>query len=471
MLRLFNRYWSGAAALSLVVEASLLLGAVYVCYRLRFALDHGQSTDVVPGDFGSHVFLWAGLFATVVVLGLYYGGLYDFDRRYRPKQLLAKVSRALAIATALLLVIYYATYPALAAYRGVLVSALALGSTLLVAWRLLLGWSLGRRAFSERVLIVGSDKGAMGLARELLERRHLGYQIVGFLDIDPATKGKSLINPKVIGTPSEVFALSLQHRVDRVVVAQSDTRGKLDMDQLLTCKTSGISVETCSDYFERLTGKIMLANLRKSWLIFSDGFLVVPSTQAVKRLGDTVGALFGLVLAAPVLLLTAVAVRLDSPGPIFYRQQRVGRGGRLFTIWKFRTMCQVAETAGAPRWAAEDDPRITRVGRWLRKLRLDELPQLWNVLRGDMSLVGPRPERPAFVEQLSEMSPFYTQRLVVRPGITGWAQIRAPYAGTFEESLDKLSYDLYYVKNLSIALDASILASTLRIVLFGRGAR
>ena len=420
---------------------------------------------------GPQVLLLAGVFAGVVVLGLYYSGLYDFDRHQHPKQLLGKLSRALLIAAALLLIIYYVTYPTLAAGRGVLPFALAMGSALLIVWRLFLGWVLRRRAFSERVLIVGSDKGAIDLARELLERRHLGYQVVGFVDIDPAAQGKSLINPKVIGTPNDVLALSLQNNVDRVVVAQLDTRGKLDMDQLLACKTSGISVETCSDYFERLTGKIMLANLRKSWLIFSDGFLVVPATQAAKRFCDIVAALFGLVLAAPVLLFTAVAVRLDSPGPILYRQQRVGRAGRRFAIYKFRSMRQDAEPDGRPQWAGADDPRITRLGRWLRQLRLDELPQLWNVLKGDMSLVGPRPERPEFVDQLSRMSDFYPQRLVVRPGITGWAQIRAPYAASFEDSLDKLSYDLYYVKNLSLTFDASILVATIRIVLFGRGSR
>ncbi len=471
MIRLFSRYWSRAAALSLVVEVSLLLGAVCVAYWLRFALYHGRVTDVAPVFFGTHIGLRAGVFATVVVLGLYYSGLYDFEQRQRPTQLLGKLILALTIATVLLMAIYYATYPTLTTGRGVLVLALAIGSALLIVWRLFLGWALQRRAFRDRVLIVGSDTGAIDLARELLDRRHLGYQVVGFLDADPAVQGKSMINPRVIGTPSEVLTLSRQHDVDRVVVAQLDTRGKLDMDQLLACKTSGIAVETCSDYFEQLTGRIMLEGLRKSWLIFSDGFLVLPSIQAVKRLCDLVAALLVLGLAAPLMILTMLAVRLDSPGPIFYRQTRVGRDGRLFAMWKFRSMRQDAEAPGVPRWAEANDPRITRVGRWLRKLRLDELPQLWNVLRADMSLVGPRPERPEFVKQLTEMSGYYPQRLVVRPGITGWAQIRAPYAATFEDSLDKLSYDLYYVKNLSLALDASILVSTIRIVLFGRGGR
>jgi exopolysaccharide biosynthesis polyprenyl glycosylphosphotransferase len=190
-----------------------------------------------------------------------------------------------------------------------------------------------------------------------------------------------------------------------------------------------------------------------------------------KLLSDSVVAAIGLVLATPLMVLTAIAIRLDSPGPIFFRQRRVGKGGKIFTLWKFRSMQVDSEADGEPRWATEEDPRVTRVGRLIRKLRIDEIPQLWNVLVGEMSLVGPRPERQPFVDRLKEMSPFYAQRQVVRPGVTGWAQIRAPYAASYEDSLEKLKYDLYYVKNLSFWLDASILISTIRIVLFGRGGR
>jgi exopolysaccharide biosynthesis polyprenyl glycosylphosphotransferase len=214
----------------------------------------------------------------------------------------------------------------------------------------------------------------------------------------------------------------------------------------------------------------MIEGLRKSWLIFSDGFVVSRGTLFAKRLLDVLVAAAGLIVALPVMLLVALAVRLDSPGPVFFRQERVGRGGRPFTLWKFRSMCTDAEAGGA-RWAVAGDPRITRVGRFIRTTRLDELPQLWNVLVGDMSLVGPRPERRMFVDQLKEQCPWYEQRLVIRPGLTGWAQVKAPYASTFEESIEKLKLDLYYVKNLSLFLDISILLSTARIVLLGRGAR
>jgi exopolysaccharide biosynthesis polyprenyl glycosylphosphotransferase len=242
------------------------------------------------------------------------------------------------------------------------------------------------------------------------------------------------------------------------------------MDALLACKTSGIRVQEGSSYYEQLTGKIMVEGLRKSWLIFSDGFVVSPGVLFGKRLLDLTAAAVGLLLAAPLMALVALAVRLDSPGPIFFRQERVGRGRRPFTLWKFRSMAEDAEAGGA-RWAVVGDSRVTRVGRLIRKTRLDELPQLWNVLVGDMSLVGPRPEREHFVRQLMEKSSFYEQRLVVRPGLTGWAQIKAPYASSFEESIEKLKYDLYYIKNISLFLDVSILLSTARIVLLGRGAR
>src|SRR5436305_9009524 len=214
----------------------------------------------------------------------------------------------------------------------------------------------------------------------------------------------------------------------------------------------------------------MVEGLLKSWLIFTDGFVVSPGVLFGKRLLDLTAAGLGLLLAAPIMALVALAVRLDSPGPIFFRQERVGRGGRPFVLWKFRSMGQDAEAAGA-RWAVTDDPRVTRVGRFIRKTRLDELPQLWNVLVGDMSLVGPRPERDHFVQQLMAKNAFYEQRLVVRPGLTGWAQVKAPYASSFEESIEKLKYDLYYIKNISLFLDVSILLSTARIVLLGRGAR
>jgi sugar transferase (PEP-CTERM system associated) len=462
MIRLFNRYWSAPAVWSLLVEGLILYFAIPVGTYLRL--------DVGPGSPPAHhvLILETVAFMGVCLLSLYINGLYDFGERLTNRQLTIGLLRAFSLAAVALSVLYFA-FPRILTGRGVFLLAFFFAVAGIVAWRLVLRAIL-KSIFAERILIVGTDEKAIDIARETLHRKHLGYRVVGFLDDDPKLQGVSLLNPRVIGTTRQACQLALQHGATRVVVAGMDFRGRVDMDSLLECKTSGIKVQQGASYYEQITGKVMIEGLRKSWLIFNDGFVVSRGTLFAKRLLDLAAASIGLLLAAPLMLLVAIAVRLDSPGPILFRQERLGRGGKPFTLWKFRSMTTDAEKHGAV-WAAKNDPRVTRVGRFIRKTRLDELPQLWNVLLGDMSLVGPRPEREPFVRQLIESIPFYEQRLVVRPGLTGWAQIKAPYASSFEESMEKLKYDLYYIKNLSLFLDISILLSTARIVLLGRGAR
>jgi sugar transferase (PEP-CTERM system associated) len=463
MIRLFNRYWALPALISLVVEGLLLGSAVALANHLRLGLGPGHP----PPPF---TILQESLaFALLGLLCLYANGLYDFGELLSARLLMIRLLRAFS----LLAVASWACYfvlPAVGTGRGVFALAFVCGIAFVLAWRVVLRWVLQAEGFAERILIVGADEKAIDIARETLHRRHLGYRVVGFLDDDPLMQGVSILNPRVIGTTAQACELALQHGVTRVVVAAMDYRGRVSMDALLACKTRGIRVQEGPSYYEQLTGKIMVEGLRKSWLIFSDGFVVSRGTLFAKRLLDLAVAGLGLLAALPFMLLIAVAVRLDSPGPVFFRQERVGRGGRGFTVWKFRSMHADAEADGA-RWAVRSDPRVTALGRFLRATRLDELPQLWNVLVGDMSLVGPRPERRMFVDQLQECCPWYEQRLVVRPGLTGWAQIKAPYASTVEESIEKLKFDLYYIKNLSLFLDISILLSTARIVLLGRGAR
>jgi sugar transferase (PEP-CTERM system associated) len=462
MIRLFNRYWALPAAVSLTAEWLLLFAAVPLAIQLRLGVGPGTMPP------RSTVLTDALAFTIIGLLCLYANGLYDFGERLSSRELLIRLLRAFSVLAVTSWALYFLV-PDVQTGRGVFALALVFGMSFVLAWRVVLRWLLRSEGFAERVMIVGSDKKAIDIAREILARKHLGYRVVGFLDDDPALQGVSLINPRVIGTTAQACDLALQHGVTRVVVAAME-RGHLSMDALLQCKTNGIRVQEGYSYYEQLTGKIMVEGLRKSWLIFSDGFVVSRGTLFAKRLLDVLAASVGLIVALPFMLLVALAVRLDSPGPVFFRQERVGRGGREFTLWKFRSMRTDAEAGGA-RWAVAGDPRVTRVGRFIRMTRLDELPQLWNVLVGDMSLVGPRPERRMFVEQLKEQCPWYEQRLVIRPGLTGWAQVKAPYASTFEESIEKLKLDLYYVKNLSLFLDISILLSTARIVLLGRGAR
>jgi sugar transferase (PEP-CTERM system associated) len=280
--------------------------------------------------------------------------------------------------------------------------------------------------------------------------------------------GRSIVNPTVIGTPADIVRLVRTHRVNRIIVGLSDRRGKLPIDELLEAKLQGVRIEEPETTYERLTGKILLDELRPSWLIFSDGFRARWLTRAAKRLIDIVLAVVGLVVAAPLMLLTAIAVWLDSPGQVLYAQERVGEHGRRFTLYKFRSMRIDAER-GTPIWAREQDERVTAVGRFIRVTRLDELPQLWNVLLGDMSFVGPRPERPFFVEQLAQAIPFYRQRHAVKPGITGWAQVKYRYGASIEDAREKLRYDLYYVKHLSIIFDLTIVFDTVKVILWRKG--
>ncbi|HEX7181198.1 MAG TPA: TIGR03013 family XrtA/PEP-CTERM system glycosyltransferase [Thermoanaerobaculia bacterium] len=462
MIHRFGRYWSRPAMWSLLMEGLILYLAIPMGTYWRL--------DVGPGSPPAHyeLILETIAFMTVCLLSFYINGLYDFGERLTNRQFWIALLRAFSLAAVALSVIYFA-FPKVLTGRGVFALALFFAVVGVVVWRLILRVIL-KSLFAERILIVGTDEKAIDIARETLHRKHLGYRVVGFLDDDPNLQGVSLLNPRVIGTTRQACQLAVQHGATRVVVAGMDFRGRVSMDSLLECKTSGIKVQEGASYYEQITGKVMLEGLRKSWLIFSDGFVVSRGTLFAKRLLDLTAASIGLIPAAPLMLLVAIAVRLDSRGPVLFRQERLGRGGKPFTLWKFRSMTTDAEKNGAA-WAVTNDPRVTRVGRFIRKTRLDELPQLWNVLVGDMSLVGPRPEREQFVRQLIESIPFYEQRLVVRPGLTGWAQIKAPYASSFEESMEKLKYDLYYIKNLSLFLDISILLSTARIVLLGRGAR
>jgi sugar transferase (PEP-CTERM system associated) len=280
-----------------------------------------------------------------------------------------------------------------------------------------------------------------------------------------------VINPGVIGTVEDIPSIVRARNVDRVVVSLSDARGRLPMDKLLEMKLDGVSFDHLASVYEEYTGKIAVDNLRPSWLIFSSGFKKSRASSALKRAIDVVGAVVALTLAAPLILVVIVALKAISRGPVLYRQSRVGLLGRVFTIHKFRTMREDAEQVTGAVWASPNDPRITQVGRLLRRTRLDELPQLWNVLRGDMSLVGPRPERPEFVQDLSRKIPFYGQRHILRPGLTGWAQVKYTYAASVVDALEKLQYDLFYIKNMSVSLDMFILLLTIKTVIMRKGAQ
>jgi sugar transferase (PEP-CTERM system associated) len=321
----------------------------------------------------------------------------------------------------------------------------------------------------KRLLILGTGQLAVDLCHVIVSQNRWMVDIVGFLDAKGERVGERLVNPGIIGTYDQLAQVVEQHHVDTIVVCMEDRRSILPVQALLDFKAMGLDILDGHHLFEEASGRLSIDSLRPSALIFSTGFRRRLTSLVSKRLFDAVVSAVGLVVLSPLFVLIAALIRVDSPGPVFYRQVRVGLRGRPYMIWKFRSMRQDAEKSG-PRWAQADDPRISRVGWWLRKTRIDEFPQLVNVLRGDMSLVGPRPERPVFVQDLRTSIPYYDIRHTVRPGVTGWAQVKFRYGASEEDSHTKLQYDLYYVKNLSLFLDLKILVHTIRVVMLGLGA-
>jgi sugar transferase (PEP-CTERM system associated) len=332
-------------------------------------------------------------------------------------------------------------------------------------------WFLGHPGIGEKILIVGSGQQAVDVARELLNRPDAGFRIVGFVGTDSELLGKSLINPRVIGLTEQLGTIVKREGIDRIVVAMGERRGQLPTDRLLQLSLTGeVSIEEGASFYERVTGRVSLNMIRPSWLIFGGRGRQARLTTIARNVVHWLVALLGLLLCLPVILVTAILVKLDSRGPVFYKQERVGKNGRTFVLVKFRSMKVDAEKSG-PVWASKGDDRTTRVGRIIRKVRIDEIPQFWNILRGEMSFVGPRPERPHFVAQLAEEIPYYEQRHLIAPGLTGWAQIKYPYGASIEDARQKLQYDLFYIKNYSLLLDAVIMFETIKIILFGRGAQ
>ena len=324
-------------------------------------------------------------------------------------------------------------------------------------------------SYSTRLLILGTGKLAKELAEELIANRKHTYRVIGFLDRNPVRVGESF-NPSIIGAYDQLFEIVERYRIQTIAVCLEDRRGEMPVETLLDFKTLGLQVVDGHTLYEEVTGRMSIDLVRPSAMIFSTGFRRRKVLMGLKRLVDCLASIIGLILLSPFWSAVALLIRLDSPGPIFYKQTRIGRMGLPYTLWKFRSMRLGAEENGI-QWAAEDDARITRLGRWLRKWRIDELPQLINVLKGEMSLVGPRPERPVFVNELRGTIPYYDLRHTVRPGITGWAQTGFRYGSSIEDAHVKLQYDLYYIKNLSLSLDSRIFLRTIRVVLVGAGAR
>jgi sugar transferase (PEP-CTERM system associated) len=408
------------------------------------------------------------LFAVVLILTSYLSNLYSREKPFRQGEGLVRIGGSLLLAF-LLLSALYVLVPAAAVEHSRLLLALGAFGLIQYIWHNRFALVLHIPGVEQKVLILGVGPAAKQLEKSLEESEN-NFVLAGF--IQPAGES-AVLDPsaRILGTMDMLVDTALREKVKKIIVSMSERRGVLPVRDILKCKLNGIAVVDGLSFYEEITGKLAIENINPSWFIFSDGFRLTPFMHLYKRAFDLFFAALGLLLTMPILPLLALAIRLESPGPILFRQLRVGENEIPFLLYKFRSMRQDAESATGAVWAQVDDPRVTRLGNFLRKSRLDEIPQLFNVLKGEMSFVGPRPERPEFIEKLKERIPYYGSRHCVKPGVTGWAQVSYPYGASEADALEKLRYDLYYIKNYSLPLDFLIILETVKVVLCGKGGR
>jgi sugar transferase (PEP-CTERM system associated) len=443
----------------------MILASIWIAGWIRLGDVEGLTYDI---EIGYSLPIRLGAVVLVCLICFYYNDLYDLQVVSRRAELVIRLIQSLGVASLILALLYYLV-PGLMFGRGIS------GLAALLTWLVLVGWRLMVDAMGsvfrpdQRLLVAGTGQSGIRLVQELLRHPELNFKVLGFLDERGENLGKSLVNPGIIGGVADLEQCVQREHVDRLVLSFEERRGQMPVQNLLRVKFSGTKIEDAHSLYEKLAGRIMLERLSPSWLILSDGFRKSSLHLFVKRVLDIVISAVGLVVTLPLSLLTALAIYLESGRPILFRQERVGLHGRHFEMLKFRSMPSDAGTNG-PAWASQNDARITKVGRVIRRYRLDEIPQCINVLLGDMSIVGPRPEQPAFVDMLEKKIPYYAQRHTLRPGITGWAQIKYKYGSSADDAKTKLEYELFYIKHMSVFLDFLIIIRTFQVVLFGLGA-
>lgn len=458
MIRLFSLYVPSRTLLLLGGEAMVICASFLLAIEIRFGQD---TTLVLNYQYGLIKIL---AITSLTILCSHYADLYDLQRLHTRGE---AYFRLLVLIGTLALLLGGLTYvfPQFLVGNDTFLIGLCILPLAWLSWR----WAYGRLIclpnLRERVYLLGAGERAKRLVEAIRARPELGMDVVGWAG---AIRNGSMTREALGET---LLKLGENQALDRVIVALADRRAVMPVNELLQLRLRGIKIQDGTSLLENISGKIEVEGLHPSWLIFGQGFRLDFALLAVRRVVSILLSLGMLLIVLPVIPLVALLIRLSSPGPVLYRQKRVGRNGILFNCYKLRTMRADAEADTGATWATDDDPRITRVGRWLRITRVDEIPQLWNVLRGDMSFVGPRPERPEFVERLSQSIPFYNMRHVIRPGITGWAQINYKYGNSVEDAKEKLEFDVFYIKNMSFGLDLWIVFYTIKTVLLGRGAQ
>lgn len=463
MIRVLNAYFPARTLLLGISEAALITFGFVVATVARLGTDEATLTLYYQRGL-MKIFVVAAVF----IICMYYFDLYDSFVCSNQREVLTRLVQVFGTVCILMALVYYA-FHSLELGRGIFLIGFAFVAVLLVLWRKLFLVVNAMPRFAERALILGDGLLAESLVKELESRPELGIRVAG--QLKGVANGNGHLRAPNDGQIEGILQSFQPYNAARIIVALSERRGQMPVAALLQMKSRGVKVHDGAEVYEAITGKVPVESLRLSWLLFSSGFRLSRLLLFSQRLISLVVSVIGLLVCLPVIPFIVLAIRLTSPGPILFRQKRVGQGGKIFDCYKFRTMRVGAEAETGPTWANKDDPRVTPVGRFLRRSRLDEIPQLWNVLKGDMNLVGPRPERPEFMDWLKAEIAHYDLRHTVRPGLTGWAQIRYRYGSTLEDTREKLCYDLFYIKNMSAGLDLLVLFHTMKIVLLGRGAR
>jgi len=462
MIRLFKHYVPHAVLLLGLLDFMLLIAAAEAGWVLR-AQQIGMAVHGIQERYAPLLSFGVSLQVAMIAVGV-----YGVEALQSLRFAVARLIVAISLGVIFLSVLYF-LIPGMTLWRSNSLYAMILAFLFLLTLRIVLGSMLGGEAFKRRLIVLGAGNRADRI-RQLEQRKGAGFLIVGYIGMNdgPQVVAEAINRTAIYNLSDFVVKLG----ASEVVLALEERRNALPMQDLIRIKTTGVHVNDLSTFLERETGRVDLDTVNPSWLIFSDGFSAGRRMSSfAKRLFDIIASAILLILTGPIIAIAAIWVKLDSKGPAFYRQLRIGLYGQEFQIIKLRTMRQDAEVHGQAIWAEVDDPRITRLGRWLRKLRIDELPQSWTVLKGEMSFVGPRPERRQFVEDLEQHLRYYAERHMVKPGITGWAQINYPYGASIEDARHKLEYDLYYAKNYTPFLDLLILLQTLRVILWPEGAR
>ncbi len=463
MLRLFRQYYPIRNIFFVMGECLIIFLSVFMaCIFLLEAQDHLLQP-----------WLWLKIFLITFScqVCLYFNDLYDLNGIDSFLELGIRLVQALGIAAIFLAVIYF-IFPKAMIAKGIFIVSLGLIIILFIAWRFFYKIVLDRGIFNQKIILLGSGDLAQDIMKEIMDKKDCGYAVPirivdRFEDMNEAEEK----NQETKRDSDTLCNKAKKMGIEKIVVAMKDKRGLLPMRELLECRVNGIDVVEGNSFYEMLTGKLIVEHINPAWLIFTRGFKKTFFQSALKRLVDLVISIALLIVFLPAVLIIAVLIKFDSKGSIVFSQDRVGKGHKIYRIYKFRSMIDNAEERCGPIWADDEDPRVTRVGHYIRKWRIDEVPQLWNVFKGNMSFVGPRPERPFFIKKLEAIIPYYRERFSVKPGITGWAQVCYGYGASVRDAVKKLNYDLFYIKNLSIMMDLMIIFKTIKVILFAKGSR